>query len=100
LAQELQSRASEALERRVETARNERRALGVDDALAAIEGLTEPMLVVLGKAGIKTLDDLGDLATDELVSKKKGEEGILKEFGLSQDDGNSIIMAARQHWFE
>jgi transcription termination/antitermination protein NusA len=100
LAQELQSRASEALERRVETARTERRALGVDDALAAIEGLTEPMLVVLGKAGIKTLDDLGDLATDELVSKKKGEEGILKEFGLSQDDGNSIIMAARQHWFE
>jgi transcription termination/antitermination protein NusA len=100
LAQELQSRAQEALERRVETARSERRALGVEDALAEIEGLTEPMLVVLGKAGIKTLDDLGDLASDELVSKKKGEEGILKDFGLSMDDGNRIIMAARQHWFE
>jgi transcription termination/antitermination protein NusA len=100
LAQELQNRAAEALERRIEAARAERRALGVEDAVADIEGLTEPMLVELGKAGIKTLDDLGDLATDELVSKKKGEEGILKNFGLSQDDGNAIIMAARQHWFE
>ena len=75
----------------------ERRELGVEDALAAIEGLSEPMLVVLGKAGIKTLDDLGDLATDELVAK---HSGILKAFGISDDDGNRIIMAARAHWFE
>jgi transcription termination/antitermination protein NusA len=97
LAGELQDRASEAMERRLEAARQERKALGVDDALGEIEGLTEPMLVVLGKAGIKTLDDLGDLATDELVAKK---DGVLKEFGLSQDEGNQIIMAARAHWFE
>jgi N utilization substance protein A len=31
----------------------------------------EQMLVVLGKAGIKTLDDLADLATDELIAKKR-----------------------------
>jgi N utilization substance protein A len=31
--------------------------------------LTEAMLVTLGKAGIKTLDDLADLATDELVRR-------------------------------
>ena len=35
--------------------------------------LTEAMLVTLGKAGIKTLDDLADLATDELVQKKRAE---------------------------
>ena len=29
------------------------------------------MLVTLGKAGIKTLDDLADLATDELIQKKR-----------------------------
>jgi N utilization substance protein A len=97
LASELQSRAQEALERREAAAREERRSLGVDDALAGIEGLTEPMLVTLGKAGIKTLDDLGDLATDELVGKR---DGILKDAGLSEDDGNRIIMAARAHWFE
>jgi len=97
LAQELQSRAQEALERQIEAARTERRALGVEDALAEIEGLTEAMLVVLGKAGIRTLDDLGDLATDELVGKK---EGVLGQFGLSEETGNAIIMAARAHWFE
>ncbi|WP_164156958.1 transcription termination factor NusA [Sandarakinorhabdus rubra] len=95
LATELQNRAIEALERREAAAREERRALGVEDDVAAIEGLTEAMLVVLGKKGIKTLDDLGDLATDELV----GRGGILKDFGLSDDDGNRIIMAARAHWF-
>ena len=97
LAAELQNRATEALERRETAARDARRALGVEDALAEIEGLTEAMLVVLGGKGIKTLDDLGDLATDELVAKR---DGLLKDFGLSDEDGNNIIMAARKHWFE
>ncbi len=83
--------------------------------------LTEAMLVTLGKAGIKTLDDLADLATDELVAKKRAEPrrrgdgpaapqrasareqdkgGVLGEYGLSEEQGNEIIMAARAHWFE
>jgi N utilization substance protein A len=76
--------------------------------------LTEAMLVTLGKAGIRTLDDLADLATDELVAKKRPEQrrqretnsrpedkgGILAEYGLSDEQGNEIIMAARAHWFE
>ena len=96
LAEELQNRAQEALERREIKAREERTAMGVEDALAEIEGLNEQMLVVLGKAGVKTLDDLGDLATDELISRK---DGLLKDFGLSEDEANAIIMAARKHWF-
>jgi len=116
LAAELQSRAQEALERREEANRQERRALGVEDDLATMPYMTEAMLVTLGKAGIKTLDDLADLATDELVAKKKaeprrrGEEqapkreqdkgGILADYGLSEEQGNEIIMAARAHWFE
>lgn len=115
LAAELQNRAIEALERREEANREARRALGVEDALADIPYLTEAMLVTLGKAGIKTLDDLADLATDELVQKKRIEPrrrnedapkrpedkgGILAEYGLSDEQGNEIIMAARAHWFE
>jgi N utilization substance protein A len=113
LATELQSRAAEALERREEASREERRALGVSDELAEMPYLTEQMLVTLGKAGIKTLDDLADLATDELVQKKRPEQrrqresnrpedkgGILAEYGLSDEQGNEIIMAARAHWFE
>jgi len=115
IAGELQSRASEALERREAAAREERRSLGVDDALAELPHLTEQMLVTLGKANIRTLDDLADLATDELIQKKRPEPrrraenapqrtedkgGILAEYGLNEEQGNEIIMAARAHWFE
>jgi len=123
LGQELQSRAAEALERREEAQREERRGLGVEDALAELPHLSEAMLVTLGKAGIVTLDDLADLATDELIAKKRGGEqrrrssntteprrersertedkgGVLGEYGLSEEQGNEIIMAARAHWFE
>jgi N utilization substance protein A len=62
LAAELQNRAGEALERREQAAREERQALGVSDDLATMPHLTEAMLVTLGKAGIKTLDDLADPA--------------------------------------
>ncbi|MBK5265462.1 MAG: transcription termination/antitermination protein NusA [Alphaproteobacteria bacterium] len=111
LAEELQNRALEALERREAAAREERRALGVEDALAEMPNLTEAMLVTLGKAGIKTLDDLADLATDELIARKRAEGrrrgkemvedkgGILAEYGLSEEQGNETIMAARAHWF-
>lgn len=115
LAVELQSRAAEALERREEAFRTERRELGVEEALADIPHLTEAMLVTLGKAGIKTLDDLADLATDELVQKRRVDPrrrdnarterpedraGVLAEYGLSDEQGNEIIMAARAHWFD
>ncbi|HYN45694.1 MAG TPA: transcription termination factor NusA [Allosphingosinicella sp.] len=113
LAAELQSRAAEALQRHEEAAREERRALGVEDALAEMPYLTEAMLVTLGKANIRTLDDLADLATDELIQRKRVEPrrrepsnrpedkgGVLAEYGLNEEQGNEIIMAARAHWFE
>jgi N utilization substance protein A len=113
LATELQNRAQEALERREEASREERRGLGVSDELAEMPYMTEAMLVTLGKAGIKTLDDLADLATDELVQKKRNEPrrrqessrtedkgGLLSDYGLTDEQGNEIIMAARAHWFE
>src|SRR6185312_4554408 len=52
---------------------------GVDEALAEIPHLTEQMLVTLGKANIRTLDDLADLATDELVQKKRPEQRRQRE---------------------
>jgi N utilization substance protein A len=114
IASELQNRAAEALERREAASREERRALGVADELAEMPHVNEAMLVTLGRAGIKTLDDLADLATDELVQKKRPEQrrqrepsnrpedkgGILADYALSEEQGNEIIMAARAHWFE
>jgi transcription termination/antitermination protein NusA len=121
LAEELQSRAQEALDRQEAAHREVRRELGVEDDLAELPHLTEEMLVALGKAGIKDLDDLADLATDELIAKKReaprrrnnadgpplrrpqreqDKGGVLGAFGLSEEQGNEIIMAARAHWFE
>ena len=105
---------TEALERREAASREERRKLGVEDALAELPHLTEQMLVTLGKANIRTLDDLADLATDELIQKKRPEQrrqrepsnrpedkgGILADYALTEEQGNEIIMAARAHWFE
>ncbi|MEO5808688.1 MAG: KH domain-containing protein, partial [Sphingomicrobium sp.] len=113
IAGELQNRAGEALERREAASRETRRAMGVDDALAELPYMTEAMLVTLGKAKILTLDDLADLATDELIQKKRVEPrrrvesnrsedkgGVLADYNLTEEQGNEIIMAARAHWFE
>ncbi|WBO23035.1 transcription termination factor NusA [Sphingomonas abietis] len=119
LAAELQNRAQEALDRKESANREARIGYGVEDALLELPYMTEAMLVTLGKAGVKTLDDIGDLATDELVQKKRAEPrrraenapvkpqraedkaGILAEYGLTEAQGNEIIMAARHAagWF-
>ena len=51
------------------------------------------MLVALGENGIKTRDDLADLATDELLE-------FIPAGTLKESAANDIIMAARAHWFE
>jgi N utilization substance protein A len=93
VANELKQRALSFLEEQAVRADERRRELGVDDALANLEALTPAMLVKLGEAGVKTLDDLGDLAGDEL-------RDILGKDGPSEDEANEIIMAARAHWFD
>ena len=93
LANELRERARNYLVERDEKLTAERRALGVDDALGEIDEVTPAMLVALGKADIKSLDNLGDLASDELRE-------VLGEDTLTPDEADKIIMAARAHWFE
>jgi N utilization substance protein A len=60
------------------------------------------MLVALGKADIKTLEDLAYSATDDLAGwseRKDGEttrfEGALSSFELSRQEAEDIVMAAR-----
>ncbi len=93
IAGELQQRARTFLEEQDERNSVRRRELGVDDALAEIGGLSSGHLVTLGEKGIKTLDDLADLAGDELIE-------ILGKDSLTSDQANAVIMAARAHWFE
>ena len=93
VAQELKRRGHAWLESRDQELDEKRRALGVEDVVAEVGGFSPATLVTLGEKGIKTLDDLGDLASDELVE-------ILGEDSIDEETANAIIMAARQHWFE
>ena len=98
VAQELKQRAQAWLEAESERQEKQRKDLGVSDELAKVSDLLTPaMLVVLGEKNIKSLNDLADLAADELIDAK---DGLLKDFDLSEEEGNAIIMAARAHWFK
>ena len=93
VAQELQSRAKEYVENRNKEFEKKSKSLGIDEKLQAIEGLDKDMLLALANANIRSVDDLGDLATDELIE-------ILGEDTLSVKEAEKVIMAARAHWFE
>jgi N utilization substance protein A len=47
----------------------------------------------LGEKDVKTLDDLADLASDELIE-------IVGPEAIDEETANNIIMSARAHWFE
>ena len=93
IAEELQTRASAFNEAEQEGLYKQRVELGVTDELAKMDGITPNMLVIFGNNEIKTIDDLGDLASDELIE-------MLPDAGLSLENANNIIMTARAHWFE
>jgi len=93
VAEELQNRGRVFLSEQDERYTQMRRDIGVADDVAAIEGLTPALLVKLGNRGVKTLDDLGDLASDELID-------IVGKDVMNEDQANAVIMAARAHWFE
>ena len=67
IAEELIRRAEAFITRRDTELTEKRVELGVTDEVAAIEVLTPAMLVALGEKDVKTLDDLADLASDELI---------------------------------
>ena len=62
IANELQQRARTFLKEQNERLEARRQELGVSDEIAAIAGVTPALLVALGEKGVKTLDDLADLA--------------------------------------
>lgn len=92
LAAELQKRAQEFVQKRNEEFVEKSKTLGVDESLKTITGLDQDMILSLAEKGVKTLDDLADLATDELIE-------ILGEGVITEVEANRVIMAAREHWF-
>jgi N utilization substance protein A len=101
-AGELQTRAREYLDKLEAEQDAERKALGVEDAMKEVPGVTTAMLVALGKNDIKTVEDFAGAVPDDLtgwVERKDGEAtrhaGALDGFSLSRAEAEAMIMAAR-----
>jgi N utilization substance protein A len=85
---ELRNRSRNAL--LVAAIANEEAMEGVDPELLKLEGMDTALATKLAEKGVKTRDDLGDLAVDELAEMT----------GLDEEKSKTLIMAARAHWFE
>jgi len=96
VAEELRMRARTFLEQQDAQFAERATELGMSDDIREVAGVSAAMLVVLGESGVKTRDDLADLAGDELIEMMNGSSLAGK---LSEDQANDIIMAARAHWF-
>jgi N utilization substance protein A len=92
IAEELCTRAKNWLAAKAEELKTQQTELGLADDLVTFEGLATDQIIKLGQAGVKTLDDLADLAGDELVD-------ILGADKITVNDANALIMKAREHWF-
>jgi N utilization substance protein A len=92
VASELQQRAKTWLAENAARLEAQRKEFGVSDDVVALAGLSIEMVVKLGEKGVKSLDDVADLASDELRE-------IIGNDNLTEAKANDIIMAARAHWF-
>jgi len=109
MATEIQSRATDYLDRRERELDEKRQDLGVADELTEMPGLSKAMLVALGENEVKTVEDLADCATDDLIGwneKKDGattrHPGCLDGFDLTREEAEQLILNARIHagWIE
>jgi len=88
IVNELRSRARDAL--LVQAIKSEEQIEGVEPELLQLEGMDKELAAKLASAGIKTRDDLADLAVDELQEMT----------GVDEERAKTLIVNARAHWFE
>jgi N utilization substance protein A len=89
LVEELRARARDALLTELiakEEALDDHRP---DASLLAVEGMDDATAYALAAGGVRTRDDLADLATDELMEFE----------GMTEDRARTLIMAARAALF-
>ena len=113
ISEELQARARTWLEERDRALDVERNKLGVEDAVIDIPDLSLTQIVLLGRKGTRTVDDIAGLTPDELrfllmeieteVSvddlwemSDNDVSRLVRHSPLLADEANTVIMAARQ----
>ena len=89
LAAELQKRAKDYLAHAEQDYIDNGHKMGMSDDLLNFDFIKRPIIVKLGENGIKSLDDLADLSSDELVE-------ILGEDTMSERLAGRVIMKARE----
>lgn len=89
IVDELRSRARDVLLTRAIANEEQLESAGPTQELLDMDGMTKDFALTLAGSGITTLDDLAELAVDELV-----------ELGAINDEqAASLIMKARESWF-
>lgn len=86
--QELRDRARNVL--LTEAIATEEQIGDVAEDLLSLDGMDKSLAAKLATHGVKTRDDLADLAIDELTEMT----------GVDQDRAKQLITTARAHWFE
>ncbi len=87
IVKELRTRARDVL--LTQAIASEESVDGTDPAADLIEIAGDDLAMALARDGVRTREDLADLAVDELVEKS----------GLEADRAAALIMEARKHWF-
>lgn len=103
VAEELQERAREFLDRVAAENDTKRRELGVEDDVMELDSMTPSFAVKLGEQGVKTVEDVAGLVPDDITGyrepgpdgKPVWVEGILKKGEMRKDDAQMFIMKAR-----
>eukprot|EP00389_Voromonas_pontica_P008644 GDKH01013135.1.p1 GENE.GDKH01013135.1~~GDKH01013135.1.p1 ORF type:complete len:352 (-),score=101.48 GDKH01013135.1:620-1675(-) len=86
---ELRSRARDVLLTRAIASEEQLESAGPSQELQDMEGMTRELVLKLAGNKVTTLDDLAELAVDELV-----EIG-----GMNEEQAAALIMKARESWF-
>lgn len=88
MVRELRERARNVL--LTEAIATEEQLGDVAEDMLALEGMDKSLASKLASHGVRTRDDLADLAIDELVEMT----------GIDSDKAKQLITTARAHWFE
>lgn len=86
---ELRSRARDVLLTRAIANEEQLESAEPTQELLAMEGMSNELALTLASKGVTELDDLAELAVDELVEMS----------GLDEDTAAALIMKARESWF-
>tara|TARA_R110002110_G_scaffold147129_1_gene337297 strand:- start:114778 stop:116295 length:1518 start_codon:yes stop_codon:yes gene_type:complete len=90
IAGELRARAKDALLTKAIANEEELSNAGIKEDLLNMDGMDNELAMSLSKIGVKSMEDLAELAIDELMEIN----------GMTEERAGELIMTARAPWFE